>query len=195
MLFIYLLFIFITFLESSQFGSDLRGIENSQCDRSNLKDEVQKQYPILDYCYGESTLYLTSLTTVCSSTCLEATINASSYINQHCKLGIGQGASILTHNYEAYSKWADTKAASVVCGLGDDGKTLCLNDFRRISTQLEVNINNIGIRAGKSICTSCNRKMFDEFRSDTSRLPTLYYNNVFDPQTLIQKLTDYCGWS
>ncbi|KAJ9068359.1 hypothetical protein DSO57_1029460 [Entomophthora muscae] len=174
---------------ASKFGTDLRAAKGSVC--ASSKVTVDKRFPKLKKCFQNSSLFFSTIHSVCRPECRNVTISASSYIVKKCRLGKpGKKSPVLANKHLSYSAWSDKQAVNIVCARSYH-RNVCLSDFTQASFELKPRKD---YRSPRKHCTKCNNRIFHKFKKNPYAIPSVYYQTVKDPADTLKRLGSVCGW-
>lgn len=175
---------------ASKFGADLQDGDDFAC--ASPTANVDAKFPRLEKCFPSTSLFFSTVQSICDRECRGVAVDAAAYLVRECKLGKpNKDSPVMANKFLVYSAWADRDGVDIVCAPSTHRNT-CLHDFTQASVELR-SARKCRAKSTKH-CTACNKSIFHKFQRDSYAIPSVYYQTVLDPEKLIKTLGSVCNW-
>ncbi|KAK9718838.1 hypothetical protein K7432_005170 [Basidiobolus ranarum] len=159
--------------------------------------KVEELYPKLRECYQYTSLFFSTLETVCSEKCLDATVKASQHISEQCQFP--QNSQNLADS--VFHSWSNMNTATVAC------KKIARGGSQSHCLDLVINGNvnwmnaKYGNREAKgklkeNLCVPCAQDFYQAVSNTKhQREPVVYYRSLIKPKELYKAYEELCGYT
>ncbi|KXN67158.1 hypothetical protein CONCODRAFT_73199 [Conidiobolus coronatus NRRL 28638] len=207
---------------SAVFAQDTTDSKQNQCfdTKNNFTDHIngpeclcqnKQVVPILSnyfvnnfsQCYNSTSLYFSSMKSICSNACFAPTVIGSEYIQQYCPQtkntapdyqasSYGNSTSKIPSKNLVYRSWANMNISKLACSRYSANDTYCLEKLYRVQTHYSS--SQVGIDVSNhtdEICDRCNKRFVKEL-DDPMLVPMVYIHQLVDPVGIFNFIKKTC---